>query len=89
MNSVAAQNYAQRSLPSLQAAAPIASENGRRSAIAADNERKQCITALLPVQLLGIEPMTAKSYPRAHATRVLPLGRVRTNRLGNVNVNVK
>ena len=86
---VAAQNCAQRSLRSLQAAAPIAAENGRRSAIAAENEKKKCITALLPVQVPAIEPMSAKSYPSALAAGVLFLGRARAHHLYNVNVNVK
>ena len=69
LKSVAAQNCAQRSLRSLQAAAPIAAEKGRRSAIAAENEKKKCIAAPPSVQVPGIEAISAKSYHSA-----LPLG---------------
>ena len=67
LKSVAAQNCAQRSLRSPQAGAPIAAENGLRSAIAAENGKKKCITTLLTVQVPGIGPMFAKSYPSALA----------------------
>ena len=45
-----------------------------------ENFKKKCITALLTVQVPGIEPVSAKSYPSALAARVLPLGRARTHR---------
>ena len=52
----------------------------QESAMAAENSKKGCITALLTVQVPGIEPVSAKSYPSALAARVLPLGRARTHR---------